>query len=251
MKSFPVYSPVNGRVVDFGNFNHCNLRKPPPEFPPPMPDGKPCCIKEVIAPEIEWEEWAVFAPYIGVGIAGFDEEIATWYAAQSGAEFATRSKALQRSIWVQVKPKLTVYDLNIPDLEKVDELLAVIDGDHRYYTGSYNRQYGKVGVVRDNVFHANDWFVDRPKNVELIVSATPLQGVMHFDRTLFDDYLDPIANHARLLYLTRVAPKYEALSIVAQQDNFFQAARAAKQKNTQWLTELRKHTVEPKASIWG
>lgn len=238
MQPFYVYSPINGRIGDYYNFNKCNL-KPKPEIPTPNPDGTPCCIKEVIAPEIVWEEWAIFAPYIGVGITGFDEEVATWCASEAGMAFARESRCLQRSVWVRLKPDLNVYDLNIPDLEDVGGLLAVFDGDKRYETGSYNLRYEDAGVIRDNVFYANDWLIQTTKNIELIIYAVPKQGFMHFDRYLFDKYQNYITRHAKYLYMSKLHIADPLFQVVAAQDRFNLACRKVASESTAWLTELR------------
>lgn len=209
------YSPVNGMIIQWGagaqSFSVCGLPKPmrQPCSPTPTPADE-CCSNEQILTEVNWCDWGKWLPEVGIGIEDFDEEVAAAFVREAAIDFAKETRAIQRSVFLQVEDGVLAYPIEPFENERVVGVLAAMDGNYRMHTGGTARssmtatlRHGTNDVIlsADLVRSACGRCLRNNPVIELLVWVAPTEEACLHDRLLYDEYRRVITAAARTLYI--------------------------------------------------
>lgn len=244
------YSPVNGMIVQWGmgamSFGACGL--PKPRFTPHTPAGSVqeyCCAQDQILQEIDWCGWGKWLPEVGIGIHDFDEEIAAAFVREAAIEFATTTRALQRSVFIHVEKDTYTYPLEPAPDERIVGVLATLDGNYRMSTGG-TQQHGTSAVMR----HGTNEVALSPELVrsthcgckrkspiiELLVWSAPTEEACQHDCLLYNQYRKVITAAARTYYIGAMHYDNAALLRTVYPITSFKAeCRKIKGQATAWI----------------
>lgn len=252
-------------IVEWGNgaksFSSCGLPMPPRRWVnPTTPEPEECCHpSEQIAPAINWCDWAKWLPEVGIGIEDFEEDVAAAYVREAAIEFAKRSYVLQRSVFIELQPDVFSYQLDVPDNERIVDVMAVLDGNFQMHTGGEKASLRAVASMKPftNTVVLAPQFIRHccchPHGhgyIELLVWATPTEDACVHDRILYDGYRAAITSYARLLYVMALHYTNRGLVSTLQPVSVFNVAVArAKNEATRWLEVTR--AFKPKRPLFG